>query len=85
MYSSLSVTARVDGPVSAERLNAPREFDPLPTADYYALAGIFKSTKTMDNFRVVARWHERPLPLRVARFDKMELWWNPQNPRAVPY
>ena len=37
------------------------KFDPLPTADYYALAGIFKSTKTMDNFRVVARWQERPI------------------------
>ncbi len=37
------------------------KFDPLPTADYYALAGIFKSTKTMDNFAVVARWHETPL------------------------
>ncbi len=34
------------------------KFDPLPTADYYALAGIFKSTKTMENFRVVAKWHE---------------------------
>src|SRR5262249_13600778 len=38
------------------------KFDPLPTADYYSLAGVFKSTRTMDNFRVVARWHERPLP-----------------------
>lgn len=37
------------------------KFDPFSQADYYALAGIFKSTKTMDNFRVVARWHERPL------------------------
>jgi Protein of unknown function (DUF1553)/Protein of unknown function (DUF1549)/Planctomycete cytochrome C len=38
------------------------KFDPLPTADYYSLAGIFKSTKTMDNFSVVARWHEQPIP-----------------------
>ncbi len=37
------------------------KFDPIPTADYYALAGIFKSTKTMENFSVVARWQERPL------------------------
>jgi hypothetical protein len=42
------------------------KFDPLPTADYYSLAGIFKSTKTMDNFRVVARWQERPLPDKEA-------------------
>ncbi|MDP6718722.1 MAG: DUF1553 domain-containing protein [Pirellulaceae bacterium] len=37
------------------------KFDPLLTSDYYALAGIFKSTKTMENFSVVARWQERPL------------------------
>lgn len=37
------------------------KFDPIPTEDYYAMAGIFKSTKTMDNFKVVARWQERPL------------------------
>jgi cytochrome c553 len=37
------------------------KFDPIPTADYYSLAGIFKGTKTMDNFSVVARWQERPL------------------------
>jgi mono/diheme cytochrome c family protein len=35
------------------------KFDPIPTADYYSLAGIFKSTKTMENFKVVAVWHER--------------------------
>jgi hypothetical protein len=37
------------------------KFDPLSTADYYALAGIFKSTKTMENFNVVAQWNEFPL------------------------
>ncbi len=37
------------------------KFDPIPMADYYSLAGIFKSTKTMQNFRVVAKWNERPL------------------------
>ena len=37
------------------------KYDPLPTADYYSLAGIFKSTKTMENFSVVARWQERPI------------------------
>ncbi|MGE5191795.1 MAG: DUF1553 domain-containing protein [Deltaproteobacteria bacterium] len=37
------------------------KFDPIPTDDYYAVAGIFKSTKTMENFSVVARWQERPL------------------------
>ena len=37
------------------------KFDPIPTADYYALAGIFKSTKTMQNHKVVAMWNERAL------------------------
>ena len=34
------------------------KFDPIPTKDYYALAGIFKSSKTMEHFNVVAKWHE---------------------------
>jgi cytochrome c553 len=37
------------------------KFDPIPTRDYYALAGIFKSTKTMGNLDFVSRWNERPL------------------------
>jgi len=37
------------------------KFDPISAHDYYALAGIFKSSKTMDNFNVVARWQERPV------------------------
>ncbi|MBQ16349.1 MAG: hypothetical protein CMJ65_04405 [Planctomycetaceae bacterium] len=37
------------------------KFDPIRMADYYSLAGIFKSTKTMQNFRVVAKWNERAL------------------------
>ncbi|MBI3468651.1 MAG: DUF1549 domain-containing protein, partial [Planctomycetes bacterium] len=42
------------------------KYDPLRTEDYYSLAGIFKSTQTMDNFKVVARWHERPLGSKEA-------------------
>lgn len=41
------------------------KFDPLPTRDYYSLAGIFKSTKTMENHSVVAVWQERPLADRA--------------------
>ena len=37
------------------------KFDPIPTDDYYSLAGIFKSSKTMENHKVVAVWYERPL------------------------
>ncbi len=41
------------------------KFDPISTKDYYALAGIFKSTQTLGstlprNSRVMY-WHERPL------------------------
>ena len=47
------------------------KFDPIPTADYYALAGIFKSTKSMQNHNVVAMWNERPLatPEPSSRLD----------------
>lgn len=38
------------------------KFDPIATADYYALAGIFKSTLTMESFKTIAKWHENPLP-----------------------
>ncbi|MBC7855414.1 MAG: DUF1553 domain-containing protein, partial [Pirellulaceae bacterium] len=48
------------------------KFDPLPTRDYYSLAGIFKSTKTMENHSVVAVWQERPLAdsASIARRDE---------------
>ena len=50
------------------------KFDPISTHDYYALAGIFKSSKTMDNFGVVARWQERPIavPEIVAERDRQK-------------
>lgn len=37
------------------------KFDPIPTKDYYALAGIFKSTRTMSTLNTVAMWEEKPL------------------------
>jgi mono/diheme cytochrome c family protein/cytochrome c553 len=43
------------------------KFDPIDTADYYGLAGIFKSTRTMETYKKVARWHENPLPSDDAR------------------
>lgn len=50
------------------------KFDPLTMSDYYGLAGIFKSTKTMENFSVVARWQERPLasPEETVRLQKLK-------------
>ncbi len=38
------------------------KFDPIPTDDYYALAGILKSTKTLIH-RNVSTWTEQPLPM----------------------
>lgn len=38
------------------------KFDPITTYDYYALAGVFKSTRTMETFKKVAKWHENVLP-----------------------
>ena len=45
------------------------KFDPIDATDYYGLAGIFKSTKTMDSYIKVAKWHENPIhtPDEVAR------------------
>jgi hypothetical protein len=34
------------------------KFDPISQADYYGLAGIFTSTRTMESLVTVARWHE---------------------------
>ena len=38
------------------------KFDPITQEDYYALAGIFKSTQTMAHTDHVSRWVERVLP-----------------------
>lgn len=37
------------------------KFDPISTRDYHGLAGIFTSTRTMENFKRIAKWHEHPL------------------------
>jgi hypothetical protein len=37
------------------------KFDPITTTDYYGLAGIFKSTRTMEHFKKIARWWENSL------------------------
>jgi hypothetical protein len=47
------------------------KFDPFPQTDYYALAGIFKSTRTMSKFQVVAEWQEVPL-VSAAERQKLE-------------
>lgn len=46
------------------------KFDPISAADYYGMAGIFKSTTTMTNYKVVAKWHEHDLsPPEVKELD----------------
>lgn len=37
------------------------KFDPFSTREYYAFAGIFKNTRTMEHFKKIARWQERSL------------------------
>lgn len=48
------------------------KFDPIQTDDYYALAGVFKSTKTMESFKKIAKWHENPLPDATADAQRKE-------------
>jgi len=47
------------------------KFDPIPTRDYYALAGILRSTKGVQGIRMnnvnVSGWIERPLPMPLER------------------
>ena len=38
------------------------KFDPVDTADYYGLAGIFKSTRSMRKYTKLAEWYENMLP-----------------------
>jgi hypothetical protein len=47
------------------------KFDPIPTRDYYALAGILRSTQTLihDN---VSRWVDVPLPLAAEQEAAMK-------------
>tara|TARA_R110002072_G_scaffold303123_1_gene494767 strand:+ start:218885 stop:221911 length:3027 start_codon:yes stop_codon:yes gene_type:complete len=54
------------------------KFDPIPTKDYYALAGILKSTRTLqgESQQYVSTWPRRRLPAEeehVAAVNKFEL------------
>ena len=50
------------------------KFDPLTTGDYYSVAGIFKSTRTMISFRVDSKWNTTALggPAAVQRLKELE-------------
>ena len=41
------------------------KYDPVPQRDYYAMAGIFRSTRTMENLAFVSKFNERPAAPRA--------------------
>lgn len=49
------------------------KFDPIPTRDYYALAGIFRSTRTIKEMSFVSWWLDTPLAdaASVAKFKEL--------------
>jgi len=48
------------------------KFDPIRTEDYYALAGVFKSTQTMESFKTIARWTENTIGNKAQLAAKAE-------------
>ncbi len=50
------------------------KFDPIPTRDYYALAGIFRSTQVLDGEiqRYVSNWVRQPLPIDAEHFASLK-------------
>lgn len=49
------------------------KFDPISARDYYALAGIMRSTRTLKNYTDnVAHWIDTPLPLEGAEEVQMQ-------------
>lgn len=49
------------------------KFDPIPTRDYYAMAGILRSTRTLKNYTDnVAHWIDTPLPYEGEEEIKMQ-------------
>jgi hypothetical protein len=45
------------------------KFDPISAKDYYAWAGIFKSTRTMADLGFVSNWMERRIPTQTEQAD----------------
>ncbi len=50
------------------------KFDPIPTADYYAMAGIFQSTETLkgESQQYVSTWPRRTLPTSPEHLKAVE-------------
>lgn len=53
------------------------KFDPVTDEDYYAMAGIFRSTSTLENFEFVSRWRE--VSLETPREKKNREAWESQR------
>jgi mono/diheme cytochrome c family protein len=51
------------------------KFDPIPTRDYYALAGILRNTQPLDHANVSA-WKDLPLPLTADEERRVTEWEN---------
>ncbi len=52
------------------------KFDPVPMKDYYALAGIFRSTQTLkgESQEYVSTWNKTPLPVSIERKAEFDLY-----------
>ncbi|MFY9255662.1 MAG: DUF1553 domain-containing protein [Fuerstiella sp.] len=52
------------------------KFDPVPTRDYYALAGIFRSTRTLqgESQKYVSTWKRTSLPTSTEHIDAVNSW-----------
>jgi hypothetical protein len=52
------------------------KFDPIPTADYYAMAGILRSTKSFEgeSQQYVSTWVNRPLPMEAEHARRLEVF-----------
>ena len=60
------------------------KFDPILHADYYAMAGILISTRTMENLNTVARVRERPLaPIAEIAASKAHAEARKKNEAAI--
>ncbi len=52
------------------------KFDPIPTRDYYALAGIFRSTRTLEgeSQKYVSTWRRTALPTSAEHAEAVRDW-----------
>lgn len=52
------------------------KFDPIPTTDYYALAGIMRSTQTLDGEiqKYVSNWTRQPLPMTKEHSQSLKVY-----------